>query len=125
MEVWYRVTAWKVSKCRVFSVKLRIQSEYRKIRARKNSVFGHFSRSECFYYLHGKVLFQSLLCLRTAAFWKKLGFFKTLLFKSLLPCELWTCLPCQRISLHLLFIFRCCTIAIVGHTKNKWRSLFK
>ena len=54
-------TAWKVSKYEVFSgpyfpifglnteiygVNLRIQSEYRKIRTRKNSVFGHFSRSE-------------------------------------------------------------------------------
>ena len=28
-----------------YSVNLRIQSEYRKIRTRKNSVFGHFSRS--------------------------------------------------------------------------------
>ena len=27
-------------------VNLRIQSEYRKIRARNNSVFGHFSRSD-------------------------------------------------------------------------------
>ena len=54
-------TAWKVSKYRVFSgpyfpvfglnteiysVILRIQSEYRKIRTRKNSVFGYFSHSE-------------------------------------------------------------------------------
>ena len=53
-------TAWKVSKYRVFpglyfpafrlnteiyEINLRIQSEYRKIRTRKNSVFGHFSRS--------------------------------------------------------------------------------
>ena len=53
-------TAWKVSKYGVFSgpyflviglnteiygVNLYIQSEYRKIRTRKNSVFGHFSRS--------------------------------------------------------------------------------
>ena len=30
------------------SVNLRIQSEYRKIRTRNNSVFGHFSRSEWF-----------------------------------------------------------------------------
>ena len=54
-------TAWKVSKYRVISgwyfpvfglnaeiyfVNLRIQFEYRKIRTRNNSVFGHFSRSE-------------------------------------------------------------------------------
>ena len=56
-----RVTAWKTSKYRVFSgpyfpafglnteiysVNLRIQSEYRKIRTRKNTVFGHFSRGQ-------------------------------------------------------------------------------
>ena len=55
------VTAWKVSKYSVISapyfpvfglnteiyqVNVRIQSEYRKIRTRNNSVFGHFSRSE-------------------------------------------------------------------------------
>ena len=53
-------TAWKVSKYEVFSgpyfsvfllntetyeVKLHIKSEYRKMRTRKNSVFGHFLRS--------------------------------------------------------------------------------
>ena len=46
-------TAWKVSKYGVFSgpcfliysVNLCIQSEYKKIRTRKNSVFGQFSRS--------------------------------------------------------------------------------
>ena len=56
------ITAWKVSKYGVFSgpylpvfalnteiyrVNLRIQSEYKKIRTRNNSVFGHFSRSVC------------------------------------------------------------------------------
>ena len=30
-----------------YRVNLRIQSEYRKIRTRKNSVFGYFSRSNC------------------------------------------------------------------------------
>ena len=29
----------------IYKVNLRIQSEYRKIRTRNNSVFGHFSRS--------------------------------------------------------------------------------
>ena len=53
-------TVWEVSKYRVFSgpyfpvfglnteiyrVHLRIQSEYRKLRSRKNSVFGYFSHS--------------------------------------------------------------------------------
>ena len=56
-----KITAWKVFKYGVFpgpyfpvlglnteiySVNLGIQSEYRKIGTRKNSVFGHFSRSE-------------------------------------------------------------------------------
>ena len=31
---------------RINSLNLRIQSEYRKIRTRNNSVFGHFSRSD-------------------------------------------------------------------------------
>ena len=54
-------TAWIVSKYRVFSgpyfpvfvlnteiygVNLRIQCKYKKIRTRKNSVFGHFSHSD-------------------------------------------------------------------------------
>ena len=30
----------------IYGVNLRIQSEYRKIRTRNNSVFGHFSRSK-------------------------------------------------------------------------------
>ena len=57
-----RGTAWKVSKYGVFSgpyfpvfglnteiysVNLLDQSEHRKVRTRKNSVFGHFLRSEC------------------------------------------------------------------------------
>ena len=57
----HEITAWKMSKYGVFSgpyflafglnterysVSLRIQSEWRKIRARKNSVCGHFSRNE-------------------------------------------------------------------------------
>ena len=41
---------WSVFSCiqteYVDSLRLRIQSEYRKIRTRNNSVFGHFSRSE-------------------------------------------------------------------------------
>ena len=32
----------------IYGVNLRIQSEYREIRTRKNSVFGHFSRSAMF-----------------------------------------------------------------------------
>ena len=32
----------------IYSVNLRIQSEYRKIRTRKNSVFGHFSHNGLF-----------------------------------------------------------------------------
>ena len=46
------ITAWRVSKygpettLYLDTLNLRIQSEYRKIRTRNNSVFGHFSRSE-------------------------------------------------------------------------------
>ena len=69
-------TAWTVSKYRVFSgpyfpafglnterysVSLRIQSECGKIRTRKNSVFGHFSRSAP--YSNLRVLFLKLLYL--------------------------------------------------------------
>ena len=35
-----------------YSVSLRIQSEYRKIRARNDSVFGHFSRSDGYTYIY-------------------------------------------------------------------------
>ena len=63
VETYWRrdtYTAWKLSKYGVISgpyfpvfglttetffVNLRVQSEYRKVRARNNSVFGHFSRS--------------------------------------------------------------------------------
>ena len=62
-QVNWTYTAWKVSKYGVFSgpylpafglnternsVSLRIHSECGKIRARKNSVFGHFSRNDIF-----------------------------------------------------------------------------
>ena len=57
----YSTTGWKMSKywvisgpyfpvfglnTEIYSVNLRIQSEYRKIRTRNNSAFGHFSRSD-------------------------------------------------------------------------------
>ena len=60
---FWHFTAWKVSKygvisgpyfpvfelnMEIYSVNLRIQVEYKKIRTRNNSVFGHFSRSACF-----------------------------------------------------------------------------
>ena len=61
-------TAWKVSKYGVISdpyfsafglntemngaVNLRIQSEFKKIRTRNNSVFGHFSRSSNAWYIY-------------------------------------------------------------------------
>ena len=32
----------------IYGVNLPIQSEYRKIRTRNNSIFGHFTRSESF-----------------------------------------------------------------------------
>ena len=66
-QVWLKImlaftTAWKVSKYGLFSgpyflvfrlnteiyeVNLLIQSKYRKIQTRKNSIFGHFSRHNC------------------------------------------------------------------------------
>ena len=36
---------------KIYGVNLRIQSEYRKIRTRKNSVSGHFSRSDIASYI--------------------------------------------------------------------------
>ena len=63
----YYTTVWKVSKYGVYSgpyfpvfglnteiyrVNLLIQSEYRKIRTRKNSAFGHFSHSASFDLVH-------------------------------------------------------------------------
>ena len=59
MLTWKWITAWKVAKygvnygpyfpafelnTEIYGVIHRIQSEYRKIRTRNNSVFGHFSR---------------------------------------------------------------------------------
>ena len=44
-------TAWKVSKYGVISGPYFPQSEYRKIRTRNNSVFGHFSRSDTAIYV--------------------------------------------------------------------------
>ena len=55
--------AWKVSKCRVFSSPyfpvfgLNIQSEYRKIRTRKYSAFGHFSCNVCLCFYSSFVFF--------------------------------------------------------------------
>ena len=50
-SVQIRSFFWSVFSCiwtEIYGVNLRIQSEYRKIRTRKNSVFGHFSRSVTF-----------------------------------------------------------------------------
>ena len=61
MQLQIVFTTWKVSEygvysgpyypvfglnTKIYSLNLRIQSEYRKIQTRKNSVFGHFSRSD-------------------------------------------------------------------------------
>ena len=43
-----------------YEVSLRIQSEYGKIRTRKNSVFGHISHSDIFLHLWNKVLIQAV-----------------------------------------------------------------
>ena len=63
----YPITVWKVSKYRVFSdliysVNLRIQSEYRKIWTRKNSIFGHFS--QCVVLLCPYILILSRIMLK-------------------------------------------------------------
>ena len=71
-------TAWKVSKYGVFSgpyfpvfglnteiysVNLRIQSKYRKLRTRKNSIFGHFSRSNTYILFEWRLYFVKYFCL--------------------------------------------------------------
>ena len=75
--IFWSVTAWKVSKCGVFSGpyfsvfglnkrNVCIESEYRKIRTRKNSVFVPFACSECYSYFGSLLLsFLSLLCFLT------------------------------------------------------------
>ena len=72
----FRFTAWKVSKYRVFSgpyfpvfrlkteiysVNLRIQSECRKIRIRKDSVFGHISRGDLVLTLSCRKIFSRII----------------------------------------------------------------
>ena len=72
----FRLTAWKVSKYRVFSgpyfpvfrlnteiysVNLRIQSECRKIRIRKDSVFGHISRGDLVLTLPCRKIFSRII----------------------------------------------------------------
>ena len=72
----FRLTAWKVSKYRVFSgpyfpvfrlnteiysVNLRIQSECRKIRTRKDSVFGHISRGDLVLTLPCRKIFSRII----------------------------------------------------------------
>ena len=72
----FRLTAWKVSKYRVFfflyfpvfrlnteiySVNLRIQSECRKIRIRKDSVFGHISRGDLVLTLSCRKIFSRII----------------------------------------------------------------
>ena len=58
-QVPLKFNAWKVSKYRVFflSVFSCIQTEYRKIRTRKNSVCGHCSRSVYFQIFWNRLLF--------------------------------------------------------------------
>ena len=48
----------------IYSVNLRIQSEYRKIRTRKNSIFGHFSHSDSVNFFRTSMcLYEALLSL--------------------------------------------------------------
>ena len=75
-------TAWKVSKygvssgpyfpvfglnTEIYSVNLRIQSDYLKIRTRKNSIFGHFSRSDILQNTCGRLLLRK--CLTMENWW--------------------------------------------------------
>ena len=72
-SIWY--AGWKLSKygvtfgpyfpafglnTEIYSVNLRIQSEYRKIRTRNDSVFGHFSRSGMYSFYPGNYLAWNL-----------------------------------------------------------------
>ena len=82
-------TAWKVSKYGVFSdpyfpvfglnteiysVNLRIRSEYMKIRTRKNSVFGYFS---------GSVIVTKLFVIQTICIqWNKLDMYSIIIYLS-------------------------------------------
>ena len=76
MLTWKWITAWKVAKygvnygpyfpafelnTEIYGVIHRIQSEYRKIRTRNNSVFGHFSRSVC-HLLYLYLIWNAMLC---------------------------------------------------------------
>ena len=82
---WFEIadlsTAWKVSKygvisgpyfpafglnTEIYGVNLRIQSEYRKIRTKNNSVFGHFSHS-------GNNKFSWFNVWSTFSLWKRCG----------------------------------------------------
>ena len=71
----FSFTAWKVSKywvisgpcfsvfelnTEIYGVNLRIQSKYRKMRTRNNSVFGHFSRSDIFKKLYFTLTLRSI-----------------------------------------------------------------
>ena len=83
---WGSGTAWNVSKygvifgpyflvfglnTEIYEVILRIQFEYRKIRPRNNSVFGHFSRNEGFRGSNCKFYFTTLIWLTiSVADWK-------------------------------------------------------
>ena len=102
-RIWKSITkdtAWKVSKYRVssgpyfpifglntkiYSVNLPIQSAYRKIETRKNSVFGYFSRSENsikhtrkIYFLPWILFLKLMLCNDTSCtiFLQKHDFYK-------------------------------------------------
>ena len=100
----WSIPAWQVSKygaisglyfpvfrlnMEIYSVNLRIQSEYRKIRTRNNSVFGHFSM-QCMYVIkiiisdkHEHFCESKILTYRSILL---PDIFVTLLSHSLCPC---------------------------------------
>ena len=76
MLTWKWITAWKVAKygvkygpyfpafelnTEIYRVIHRIKSEYRIIRTRNNSVFGHFSRN-VYHLLHLYLIWNAMLC---------------------------------------------------------------
>ena len=63
----------------IYGVNLRIHSEHREIRTRKNSIFDHFSRSDSVHLLHKEWSFPCRISLvnvdKSAVFWEKIKIF--------------------------------------------------
>ena len=68
---------------KIYGVNLRIQSEYRKIRTRNNSVFGHFS---CRVTISSS--YHSRLLVSKSNIWSPKSFFRFWLFENI-PFQVW------------------------------------